>query len=164
MEKYTHAPNTQTHTDLILCVLHLEVAPWKVASSCSRWKHFPTSKRLLLGAGPHPGTLRLHSCLTAFKCSIWYTSTIVSPLNTLFFSSGKKGHLMSVPLAEKKEALKMKTRLWERVVQFLFFFGWGVLGFLWLLSQTITNFGSDDILILSLWVCETTPSVCFSSN
>lgn len=35
----------------------------------------------------------------------------------------------------------------------------GVSFFRWR-SQTITNSGSDDILILSLCICETTPSVC----
>lgn len=39
-------------------------------------------KSLLLGAGPHPGPLRLHGCLAAFK-RICYARTIVPPLKTL---------------------------------------------------------------------------------
>lgn len=41
---YTRAQIFRHTETLIFCVLHLEVAPWKVASSCSHWKHFPTSE------------------------------------------------------------------------------------------------------------------------
>lgn len=62
---------------------------------------------------------------------------------------------MSASVGTEKEVVKIKAELWERVMLLVFFL------FVCVFSQTITNFGSDDILILSLWVCETTPSVCF---
>lgn len=91
----------------------------------------------------------------AFK-RIWYSSTIVSVLKTLFVffcfcSSREKGYLMSLLLGEKREVLKNDDGPARE--------GW--CSYFGLVSQTITNFGSDDILILSPWVCETTPSVCF---
>lgn len=58
-----HVPS---HLSICCTVLRLKVGPWKVSSSVSPWKRFPTGTELLLGAGPHPGTRGLHSCLTAF--------------------------------------------------------------------------------------------------
>lgn len=71
------------------------------------------------------------------------------------FSSRKKGYLMSVSLVREERSFKNENSAEKARCHFFFFL------FLKTFSQTITNFGSDDILILSLWVCETTPSVCF---
>lgn len=104
-------------------------------------------KSLLLGAGPHPGPLSLHGCLTAFK-RICYARTIVAPLKTLVlfffvFHQGKKAFYCHFHMGRKK-VLKNDNRLVEE--------GW--CSYFGLVSQTITNSGSDDILILSpvsLW-------------
>lgn len=87
--------------------------------------------------------------LQAFKCSIWCSSTIVSPLKTLLFHRAKKDYFVSVALERREKVWKMKAGC-ERLQLSRAF-----------APQTITNSGSDDTLILSSWVCETTPSVCF---
>lgn len=72
-------------------------------------------KSLLLGAGPHPGPLSLHGCLTAFK-RICYARTAVPPLKTLVlltFSIKGKSFLLSLSHGEKKEDLKNDNRLIE---------------------------------------------------
>lgn len=74
-----------------------------------------------------------------------------------FLESRKRGHLMSVSLVGKKNKFEKWKLDGEKEPLFFFFFP---------LSPPppvllIANFGSDDNLILSLWVCETTPSVCF---
>lgn len=106
-------------------------------------------KSLLLGAGPHPGPLSLHGCLTAFK-RICYARTIVPPLKTLVlsfflrFPSREKAFTVTSTWRGKKANVKNDNRLVEE--------GW--CSYFGLVSQTITNSGSDDILILSpvsLW-------------
>lgn len=67
-------------------------------------------KSLLLGAGPHPGPLSLHGCLTAFK-RICYARTIVAPLKTLVlffvcFPSREKVFLLSLSHGQKKSSEK----------------------------------------------------------
>lgn len=72
-------------------------------------------KSLLLGAGPHPGPLSLHGCLTAFK-RICYARTIVAPLKTLVlfflfvFHQGKKAFYCHFHMGRKKKKFwKMTT-------------------------------------------------------
>lgn len=139
--------NTAKRTDLILrpasgsCsmksgffLLFLETfsKPWKPPSGI--WPISRSAQALQLS-------------LQAFKRSIWHSSTIVSPQKTLLFHLAKKDYFASV--ARRDKVWKMKAGR-KRLQLFRAF-----------APQTITNSGSDDTLILSSWVCETAPSVCF---
>ena len=92
---HTRATHTHTHTHTqkvsssAFCIWKLLREKWLLPAWAGNIFQ-AVEASLLLGAGPHPGTLWLHSCLTAFKRSIWCPSTIVSPLKTLLFHQGRK--------------------------------------------------------------------------
>lgn len=120
---------TLRHTDALIpsfvsCIWKLLREKWRLPALAGNIFFFSDQwKRLLLGAGPHPGTLRLHSCLTAFKCGIWCPSTIVSPRTTLFSSRKKRPFNVSFIWREERKFEKWKLDAEKEPGSFFFLGG-----------------------------------------
>lgn len=88
--------------------------------------------------------------LQHLRSGIWYPSTIVSLLNTPRFHQRRAAFSCWFPFKKRKgKDEKVKLMGARKDLSECFF------------SPCMSNVGSDDILILSLRVCETAPSVCF---